>query len=262
MAERIVSLTPSITETLYALGAGDRIVGVTDACDYPREANSKPHVCSWFEPDMTRIASLSPDLVVGLDTVHKRLKPALEAEGIKYVGSNPATVENALTDMLWLGSLLDLTHSAQRLVVGLKERLNMVFVNLQSIPLSQRLTSSRVLEIGAEDLIVAGPRSFQYDVIAMAGGINVTDGIDEAYPKATFQQFKSWDPEMVFVCGSDNNRLANLRKDRYWGSLKSTLCGKFHQFPCGLTCRTGPRIVDMVELLHQTMYSGTRSRTI
>lgn len=257
MAERIISLTPSITETLYALGAGDRIVGVTDACDYPLQANQKPHVCSWFEPDMTRITALLPDLVVGLDTVHHGLKPILEAEGIRYIGFNPATVENALTDTLRLGSLLGLADVAQRLVGGLKERLNTVSANLLSIPLSPRFTTSRVLEIGQDNLIVAGPRSFQYDVIARAGGINVTDGIDEAYPKVSFQQFKSWDPEMVFVCGSDKNRLANLRKDPYWGSLKSMLLGRFHQFPCGLTCRTGPRIVDMVELLHQTLYSGT-----
>ncbi|NOQ67231.1 MAG: ABC transporter substrate-binding protein, partial [Desulfobacterales bacterium] len=68
--ERIISLTPSITETLFSLGCGDRVVGVTDACDYPPEANSKSHVCSWFDPDMDRIADLKPDIVIGLETAH------------------------------------------------------------------------------------------------------------------------------------------------------------------------------------------------
>ena len=63
MTTRIVSLTPSITETLFALDMGDRVVGVTDACDYPPEAHAKPHVCSWFKPDMDRIKALDPDLI-------------------------------------------------------------------------------------------------------------------------------------------------------------------------------------------------------
>src|SRR5210317_1059008 len=91
--ERIVSLTPSITETLFALEAGDRLVGVTDACDFPPEANSKSHVCSWFDPDMDRINSLEPDLVLGLSAAHNKLEPLLNDRGIRLVLFNPATVD-------------------------------------------------------------------------------------------------------------------------------------------------------------------------
>ena len=76
--KRIVSLTPSITEVLFALGAGDRLVAVTDACDYPPEANTKSHVCSWFDPDIDRIANLKPDIVIGLETAHHGLAPLLK----------------------------------------------------------------------------------------------------------------------------------------------------------------------------------------
>jgi len=256
MAEQIVSLTPSITETLYALGAGDRIVGVTDACDFPPEANTKPHVCSWFDPDMDRIEALAPDLVAGLETAHGSLAPALEAKGIRFVLFNPSSVTQALEDMLKLGALLDLSNTAA-MVDRLHARLETTAANVARIRPSQRLSVSRVLEIGADDLIVAGPRSFQHDVIALAGGINVTTGIDEAYPKVSFKQFKSWDPEMVFICGSDKQHLATLKADPNWRALKAVRKGRLHQFPCGLTCRTGPRIVDMVEHLFQTLYART-----
>jgi len=101
---------------------------------------------------------------------------------------------------------------------------------------------------------VAGPRSFQYDVIACAGGINVTSFLDAAYPKVTFQQFKKWDAEMIFICGSDKSYLARLKADKKWQSLRAVKNNKLYQFDCGLTCRTSPRIVDMVELLFQTLY--------
>jgi ABC-type hemin transport system substrate-binding protein len=110
--ERIVSLTPSITETVFALGAGGRLVGVTDACDYPAAANSKPHVCSWFAPDMERIAALKPDLVLGLETAHRDLAPLLETRGIRLALCNPATAADALSDMISLGTLLGISEAA------------------------------------------------------------------------------------------------------------------------------------------------------
>ena len=92
----LVSLTPSITETLFALGVEDRVVGVTDACDYPPEANTKSHVCSWFDPDMDRITALEPDLVLGLSTAPSAPGPFIKNRNIKLVLFNPATVEDAL----------------------------------------------------------------------------------------------------------------------------------------------------------------------
>lgn len=255
MPDRIVSLTPSITETLFALGAGMRVVGVTDACDYPIQANEKPHVCSWFDPDMERIRNLSPDLVVGLEPVHKKMQAVFNAAGIDLVLLNPVTMADALTDILDLGVLLDLQGASQTLVDRLQERMDKLTKQVRQIPLDKYLTVSRVLDIDNDGLIVAGPRSFQFDVIARAGGINVTGRIDEAYPKIPFEQFKQWDPEMVFFCGSDNRRLSHIKADPAWQSLRAIRQDRIHQFDCGLTCRTGPRIVDMAELLHQTLYA-------
>ena len=230
MTTRIVSLTPSITETLFALDVGDRVVGVTDACDYPFEAHAKPHVCSWFKPDMDRIKALDPDLIFGLETAHQHI--------------------------LHLGKLLAEEVAAQKLVGGLQHRLDNLARRVRRIASSERPAVSRVLEIENDKLMVAGPQSFQYDVIARGGGINVSTGIDGAYPKVSFKQFKTWDPDMVFICGSDKHRVPRLKVDSKWRSLKSVRNGKLYQFPCGLTCRTGPRIVDMAELLFQTLETG------
>jgi iron complex transport system substrate-binding protein len=255
MTNRIVSLTPSITETLFALGAGDRIVGVTDSCDYPPEANNKPHVCSWFDPDMERIKDLGPDLVMGMETAHRQMQTMFKAAGIRLVLLNPIYMADALRDILNLGVLLDLQRAAQSMVDNLQDRIDKLTEHVRQIPPERYLTVSRVLDIENNHLIVAGPKSFQFDVISSAGGIKDTGGIEEANPKVTFEQFRNWDPEMVFFCGSDKRRISHIKADPAWQSLKCVQQGRIHQFDCGLTCRTGPRIVDMAELLYETLYA-------
>jgi iron complex transport system substrate-binding protein len=253
--KRIVSLTPSITETLFAMGVKDRVVGVTDACDYPPGANSKSHVCSWFDPDMNRIVALEPDLVLGLTTAHMQLAFFLKKKGIKCTLFNPGTVEEALDDMLSLGDLLSISKPVAPLVNGLKHRMEKLAERVKQIKPEERLTVSRVLDIDGEKLIVAGSKSFQYDVIKQAGGINVTTAINEAYPTVPFQNFKTWDPDMIFLCGTDHSYISRLEADPLWQLLTAVSNRKIHLFDCGLTCRTGPRIVDMAELLFQTLYS-------
>jgi iron complex transport system substrate-binding protein len=253
--ERIISLTPSITETLFALGVEDRVVGVTDACDYPPEANAKDHVCSWFDPDMGRINSLKPDLVIGLATAHHRLAPLLETRDIRLILLNPITADDALSDILSLGTWLGIQDVAESMVKNLTLRMAKLAEKVERIKPEERLTVSRVLDIEGDNLIVAGPKSFQYDVIKQAGGKNVTTASNEAYPTVSFQTFKAWDADMIFFCGTDHSYIFRLQADPLWQSLSAVRHGRLYLFDCGLTCRTGPRIVDMAELLFQTLYA-------
>ena len=252
--KRIVCLTPSITETVFSLGAGALVAGVTDACDFPAEVNSKAHVCSWFDPDMERLTALRPDLVLGLGSAHERLKSALINQHIHCELFNPVTIEDVLTDILRLGDLLGLAGAAGSLVDQLQLRLERLDRAVELLAPDKRLTVSRALDIDGDELIVAGPQSFQFDVIARAGGINVTSSLDAAYPKVTYRQFTEWNPEMIFICGSDASYLPRLKADQRWQLLRAVRDNRLYQFDCGLTCRTGPRIVDMVELLFQTLY--------
>ncbi len=189
---RIVSLTPSLTEILFALGLGDAVAAVTDACDYPREMRKKPHVHSWFDPDMDRIRDLCPDLILGLESAHAHLKMRFEEkfEGVPFVLTHPSSVDQALGDIAFLGNLLGVRERAQRLLKVLQERLAWVDDRVHRISPDRRPTVSRVLEWTDDRLIVAGPLSFQYDVITRAGGRNVTGMLPEAYPKISLSQFQ------------------------------------------------------------------------
>ncbi len=105
-----------------------------------------------------------------------------------------------------------------------------------------------------DSFYVAGPLSFQYDVIARGGGINVTGALETDYPRVPFAQLLEWNPEMIFICGYDKHLIPRITADQKWRQLNAVQSGRIYQFHCGLTCRTGPRIVDMAELLFQTLY--------
>jgi len=252
--QRVISLTPSITETIFALGAEPRLIGVTDACDYPASANSKPHVCSWFNPDIARIRELKPDLVLGLASAHGPLTAELQRLGTECVLFSPTTIEQSFDDMERLAALLAAQKAGRTLLADLRRRLTLLDGKVRNLHPAQRLTVMRVLDSNDQGLIVAGPQSFQYDVIARAGGINLTGALTAAYPSIDYQQLQDWDPTVIFLCGTDPTYLTRLAAAPRWQALSAVRSGRLYQFDCGLTCRTGPRIVDMAELLFTTLY--------
>jgi iron complex transport system substrate-binding protein len=239
---------------VYALEAADRLVGVTDSCDYPDAVREIPNVALWFEPDLDKLFSLEPNLVLGLESAHQRLRPQLESNGIQVILVNPIGIDAALDVILMFGELLNATKAAQICVHNLRGRLDVLDRKVAKIHSEKRLTVCRVLDLEANKLIVAGPLSFQYDVISRAGGLNVTGQIQQAYPKVSMTQFRQWDPEMVFFCGYDRQFIPRLKADSNWQSLNAVRTGRLYQYDCALTCRTGPRIVDMAELLFNTLY--------
>jgi iron complex transport system substrate-binding protein len=254
--KRIVSLAPAITEILFALELADRLVGVTDSCDFPDAVRQYPNVSLWFEPDHAKLLALEPDLILGLETAHRRLKADMESNGVQVLLVNPTSVDAALEVILRFGELLDASEAAQVCVQNLQARLNNLDRKVAKLPAEKRLTVCRVLDLEDNTLMVAGPLSFQYDVIWRAGGLNVTGQLKDAYPKISWAQFQDWDPQMIFFCGHDRRFISRLKADSKWQTLSAIRTGRLCQFDCGLTCRTGPRIVDMTELLFDTLYGS------
>ena len=252
--KRIVSLTPSLTEILFAFDLGHRVVGVTDSCDYPAEVKNWPHVACWFDPDLEKLIALKPDLVLGLQSAHTQIKLKLESERIRVILVNPITVNEAVTDIARIGEMLGVHQPSEILVDHLRSRLSELDNRVSAINLESKLTVIRILDLEDGRFHVAGPLSFQYDIISRAGGQNVTSSIQEAYPKITLTQLRQWNPQVVFNCGFDLNSLPGIANKPEWRSLKAVQSSNVFTFDCNLTCRTGPRIVDMVELLFDTLY--------
>ena len=253
--ERIVSLTASITETLFALGLEDRVVGVTDTCDYPEVASEKPDVGCWFEPDMDKFMALRPDLAIGAASAHSELKSALEAKGIDVLLVDSGSIDDVLDLIEQLGERLRATERALELLDNLNARLEALDAKVSKISGEELLSACRILEWNEGQFYVAGPKSFQYDVIARAGGVNVTGGINEAYPRIAAEQLLEWDPAAIFFCGYPKEFMLKALGQSSSPS-RAVHAGRLFRFDCNLTCRSGPRIVDMAELLHKSLYEN------
>ncbi|MBW2411842.1 MAG: ABC transporter substrate-binding protein [Deltaproteobacteria bacterium] len=252
--QKIISLTPSLTEILFGLKCGLRVTVVTDSCDYPPEVKERPNVGCWFDPDLQQLSALEPDLVMGLETAHLQLKPELESKGVPVLLVNPTTVDEAIADMEQIGKILGSHATAQNLLARLRSRLAKIDATVQALDPADRLSACRILDLEDGRLHVAGPQSFQYDIITRAGGRNVTGSIGEAYPKISFARLLEWDPQVIFNCGFDIKNTPGFAGRPEWKSLRAVKSGRVFTFDCGLTCRTGPRIVDMVALLFRTLY--------
>lgn len=254
--QKIISLTPSLTETLFALNAGDRVCGVTDSCDYPAEVEDRANVGCWFDPDLNKLFGLKPDLVLGLETAHASLKARIESMSIPVLLVNPTTVDDAITDIALIGKMLGAQEAANKIVSDLQNRLSAMDAGLKDIARPEMPTVCRILDMDDGRFYVAGPLSFQYDIITRAGGLNVTGAINEAYPNITLSRLREWNPRVIFNCGFDLVTNTLLKGSKDWQTLDAVQANRVFTFDCSLTCRTGPRIVDMVELLFETLYPG------
>lgn len=255
---RILSLTPSVTETIFALELEDFLVGVTDSCDYPAAAREKPNVLCWFEPDLEKLFALRANIVIGLESAHRYLKPILTQKGIEVLLLDAETIGEALYEIKMLGNKLGASTQAKIILKNLKLRLAKLDLQVKTIVSEDRPTVCRILETAGDQLILAGPLSFQHDVILRAGGRSVTRHLPGAYPKVSFYEFKQLDPDIIFFCGYDQNFIPRLMENSKWRSLKALQTYRVYQFDCALTCRSGPRIVDMSELLFRTLYDSNR----
>jgi ABC-type Fe3+-hydroxamate transport system substrate-binding protein len=202
---------------------------------------------------METLSNLKPDLVMGLETAHRDLEAPLNEIGVGLKLINPTTVDQAIGTITELGRLLGAT-GAEIIVDELNSRLKALDASVAKICQRNRMTACRILEFDAGEVYVAGPLSFQYDIITRAGGINVTSDLSEAYPRVSLEQLDELDPNYIFYCGYNLEYLGKMIENPTWCSMRAVEAGRIHRFPCELTCRFGPRIVDMTELLHQSLY--------
>jgi iron complex transport system substrate-binding protein len=242
---RILSLAPTQTEVLAALGLTERLVGVSEDCDYPEEVRLLPTFGGWWEPDVARIRAAAPDLVCTFGQRQEDLAGFLGATGLQVFHSDAQTVSAALHDIRQLGTITGADAVAAGLCKALQKRVRRV---RQRVTASQPHIRPRVLRIVHwQPLVSVGPGAFQHDVILQAGGQNVTADGPAPYFTCDPLEVCRRDPEVIFCC--EPFILQYLRDDPAWHGVSAVRHDRLHVFDCGLTCRSGPRIVDMLEAL-------------
>jgi iron complex transport system substrate-binding protein len=242
--QRIVSLAPSITETLFALGLGERIVGVTSYCDYPPEATAKEKVGDTQRPSIEKIIALKTDLVIASTASQlQQFVHSLEEVGTPVYVSDPRDMEGVLVSITRIGELTGTTIQARELASELQRRLE--YVQSQGIG-SER---PRVLCLLASNpLITIGSKSFVTDLINRAGGRSISEDISGDYPQYSLETAVAKRPEVIFLETGDSDLPARL-KDTPAGRS-----GRVFHIDENLLLRPGPRIVEGLEEMARKLH--------
>jgi|DewCreStandDraft_1066081.scaffolds.fasta_scaffold02073_5 iron complex transport system substrate-binding protein len=257
--QRIVSLAPSNTEVLYALGLGDRVVGVDRFSDYPPEARGKPKVGGMVDPDYERILSLRPDLVLATGGVQRPVVEKLESLGVPVFALHPQTVEGVLDSILTVARLGGVTRKGWEVVAKLRGRIRAVTLKTGKIPLSRRPTVFWI--IWPEPLMTAGPRTFIHSLITLAGGRNIAGDLagPRDYPLYSMEELVARDPDVIIATTDAHGAVGKLSEKPGWRRLRAVRAGRVYFVDPDLVHRPGPRLVDGLEaiarLLHPPLFS-------
>jgi len=240
--QRIISGIPSITEMLFALGLGDRIVGVTVNCNYPPEALKKEKVGGFFL-NLEKVVSLRPDLVVLLEDAQKLEIKKLRDWGLPVYTINPHTVEEVMNAILELGKITGKEKEAAKVVQEMQRRIKA----LPSPPPFFRifLKKPRVLIVlGNHPLVVAGRGTYLDDLIKRAGAENVVKMV-ASYPQYSLEELWKENPDYLII-PQGVIKEEELNETRFQ-KLEAVKRKKVLFIEADLLSRPGPRVVEALE---------------
>ena len=249
---RIVSLAPSITESIYAIGADSLLVGVTDYCDFPPQARQKPKVGGMTNPDIERIVSLKPDCVfMSVEGNLRNDYDKLEQTGVPVFAMNPRTTGDVLRSIASLGDICDRSASAGNLNERLRHRQDSIVAYT-----ALSLHKPRIyLFVSLKPLMVAGKNTFVNELIEQSGGTNAgTEGVG-SYPIMSRETILKEQPDcMIFTSDIAVEKKTLLKQFPEWINLKAVRENKLYSIDGSIISRPGPRVIDGLEALTRLIH--------
>jgi len=258
-AGKIVSLAPSATETLFALGADSRLVGVSRHCDFPVAAKLKPKMGDFNQPDLPKVIAAAPDVVLFTEFARAADLAALEAAGIAVFVLPARSVENVIESISSLGALTGAGAAAEKLAAGIETAVREIGERLAGVMPAQR---PRVyVEVdGPQQLYAVGPGSFMDDIVRLAGGSNVFSDRKDAYFPVDSAVVIAANPEIVLVDYPFQYKVG-VSKRPGWDTVAAVRGGRVYDgtdFDIIVFNRPGPRIAralrEIAALLHPEIF--------
>ena len=258
MPQRLVSFGPSITEILFALGLEEKIVGVSNYCDYPEAAKLKTKVGDAFNPSLEKIVELEPDLV--LTVKQEQLNSELENLGITFMVLDPKDIDGILGDIELVGEITGTEKEAKKLTKDMQDSISQVADLMEGVS-----KVSVFFIIDATDTTLpwtAGSGSFIDALITMAGGENIAGGTQGAWVQFSLEQIVSSDPEVIIIQtmtgGVPTISKEELEAHPVWGEMTAVKQGNIRFINGDLVSRPGPRIVqglaEMARIIHPELF--------
>lgn len=260
-ALRIVSLAPSVTEILFALGLGERVVGVTDYCDYPPAAAAKPRIGGFINPSLEAILVQRPDLVIAIADGN-RLEDAerLGRLGVPVYAVDARSVDEVLRSIEAIGSITGREAEARAIVAGLERRRAAVRAAVGALP-----PVGVFVALDRAPLMTAGPGTFIDELLRLAGGRNVAASSPIQYPVFSVERLLAEDPALI-LDAAEVRPIGPAEAVEIWqaipgaAGLTAVRRGRIHEVVMGSFFRPGPRIMDTLERLAELLHPGALAR--
>jgi iron complex transport system substrate-binding protein len=240
--QRIVSLAPSNTEILFALGLGDKVVGVTDYCDYPPEALNKTKVGGYANPDIEKIVALNPDLVLAAYGTPMDVIITMAGLGLTVYGIKTIDLDDLLNDIRRVGEITEKAVEAQALTSAMESRIQAV--TNQTEELEQKPKVFYIVWGGeGSALWTAGSGTFINELIEKAGGVNICQNIT-GYAEISLESVLARDPEIIITSELSYDWAQNATE---LASTNASQSGRIYTCDDNLVQRPGPRLVEGLE---------------
>lgn len=256
---RIVSMAPGITETLFALGLGQRVVGVTRFCNFPAEVAKLPRVGGHLDPNLEAILRLRPDLVVVM-TEQGDLAEALNKLGVRTLSVSDDSVKQVLDTITTLGTRCGVTEQATALVDSLQCRMQAIrkCITGRRRP-SVLIVLDRSLGTGTiEDAYVAGRDDYFESLIAMAGGRNAYRGPEIPYPVVSIEGIIRMAPDVIIDLAAgwaDDGSEQALTDWRHFPQIAAVRHNRIHALTADYAMVPGPRFILLLEALAERIHA-------
>jgi iron complex transport system substrate-binding protein len=250
-AQRIVSLAPSITESLFALGAGGQVVGITDFCNYPREVSTIPRVGGIVNPSIETVVNLHPDLIaLSMEGNVRDDFARLEGLGVPVFVSNPRTLSGIHKSLTDLGVLTGRKDTATRVVRAMQRSED----SIKALVLDRR---SVLMIVSVQPLIVVGGGTFLSELLGLAGGNNVAGASASTYPTLSREAVVVADPDMIILLSDlvkDPSELVSLFPE--WKGIRAMRNHCMFQIDADIISRPGPRATEGLAALYAIIHEG------
>jgi iron complex transport system substrate-binding protein len=248
--ERIISLAPNLTEIVYAVGAGSRLVGNTTYCDYPPEAKQVVKVGDTLHPSIERIIALRPQLIlVSTASQLETFTRQLDEQQIAVYVTDPHDLEGVFRSIASVGDLVGQREEGERVAGELRARAARVAEAVKSSP-----AMSVFYQLSAEPLYTAGRDSYITDLIARAGGRSVTADVPGAWPRYSDEAALASRPEAIVMATGGSMGEANREIAAALKKSPAAEAGRIIQINGDYLSRPGPRLVDGLEQMSRALH--------
>jgi len=255
LPEKIVSLAPSNTEILFSLGLDDKIIGVSDYCDYPAAALEKPKIGGYSNADVEKIVALEPDLVLIEEFHTHEILPALEKFGLTVVTIDPRNLTEVLESIELIGKITGTSDKASKLVNNMSDRIEAIRTKTTGLTDEQRLRVFYLL--WHEPLMTVGSGTLIQELIEIAGGVNIYSNTT-GYPMVELETLVDANPQ-VLIAGTGMGEGADapftyLKTESRLAETDARTNNRVYEISTDITGRPTERMIDALELLAKMIH--------